>query len=109
MTPAERTEFTALRDRVEVLEMALGLTYEAPVGWGLTATESRLLGLLIKIKVATRDRLMTALYAHTDNPPDDGILQVYISRIRRKTGVEILAQRGIGYMLSRADLAKLAA
>jgi DNA-binding response OmpR family regulator len=112
LTESERAEFDALRDRVEMLEMALGLNYTAPTGYGLTATESRLLGILLATKIASRDRIMTALYAGTDDPPFHHVIPVFVKKIRQKTqrhGIEIKTIFNVGYMLTPESRAILAA
>ena len=109
MTSSERAEFDALRNRVTLLEDALGLNYTAPTAWGLTGTESRLVGVLIRSKTATFERLMTALYAHVSDPPDAAILKSYVHRIRLKTPLKIRTIWGLGYSLTPEDRAILAA
>lgn len=101
-TPEQR--IAILEDKVAMLEDALGLNYEAPVVWGLTRPESQILGLLRRAPVVSRDRIMTALYASTDDPPHAKIIDQYIYRIRRKGaphGLRIGAMTGVGYFLTR--------
>lgn len=110
MTPGERAELDALRYRIELLEDALGMRYEPPIGWGLTVFEAKIVGILIKHPISSRARIATALYAERDDPPDDGVVDVFISRARKKlapAGIKINNTWGVGYWLDPAVRAAL--
>lgn len=105
-----------LRERVAELEAVLGVRFEAPVVMGLTGAESRLLGVLMKRDLVTKDAAMTALYVDRANdPPHDKIIDVFICKMRRKLdpyGVRIETLWGRGYRLpakSREALVALTA
>lgn len=97
----------ALEDQVTTLESALGLDFWGDPEWGLTATEHRLLALLVRHKIMTFDLAMTTLYADRPNPPTDRIITVYICKLREKMSIRIVALRGLGYSLSHEDRAAL--
>ncbi|CAM5764651.1 winged helix-turn-helix domain-containing protein [Bosea minatitlanensis] len=95
-----------LRDRVAELEDALGFTIDMPVYLGLSQTEARLFGALMRRPVWSREQLMVALYSHRpDEPPEIKIVDVFICKIRRKLkplGIEIENLWGQGYRLAPA-------
>lgn len=90
-----------------VLEEALGLTYDAPAVWGLTPFETRVLGMLIKVPVARSDRIIAALYADDPDCGSERSILVFISRMRRKLGIEIENIKGVGYRLPPASRERL--
>jgi transposase-like protein len=56
-------------------------------------------------RICTKAAIMDALYAHSQTPPDEGILPVMVSHLRRKlagTGYQIETIWGVGYRMTRA-------
>lgn len=101
-----------LRERVAQLEAALGVGVEFPPELRLTPNEARVLGVLWKRKVGTRDALMAALYRDRGrDEADPRIVDVYMSRLRRKLGppgISIETRKGYGSSLTVAGRARLA-
>jgi two-component system cell cycle response regulator CtrA len=119
---SEMSELFALRREVEVLRDALEAMRGAlasDVGVKiielakLTYSERMLLGLLIRRHRATKDQMMTMLYAdRPDEEPDSKILDVMICRMRKKLsphGVEIRTIHGAGYELPPTSREKIKA
>jgi two-component system cell cycle response regulator CtrA len=83
------------------LEKALGQTtaYALP----LTSAETRILGALhARTGVVTREAVYSLLYSTCNDPPDDRIIDVFLSRIRQKLrphGIEITTFWGVGWMI----------
>lgn len=106
---------SVLEARVQVLEdenlllrEALGMTWDSPREWKLTPMEAKFTGILMRVQIAPRERLMTALYAHTADPPNDQIIPIMASHIRHKIrpfGLDIRCQKGSGYYLAEIDKA----
>lgn len=108
MTPEQRIQI--LEDRCDMLEMALGLNYDPPFDLGLTRYEARIVGVLLKAPIASYDRLVTALYAHTPDAPDWESIRVFITRARKKLasrGVDIKNTWGVGYWIPEGQKARL--
>ena len=108
MTSEDR--ILALEDRVTVLEEALGLTYEPPVGLGLTRFEAAVVGVILKTKIASRDKLWFALYGDRADPPTCQNVDVFVSRARSKLrahGVTINNTWGVGYWIPAEQKARL--
>lgn len=93
-----------LLEQIARLEAALGLDLVAPLGWGLTVQEGRLLGALVSRDVVTKDAGMAALYRDFGkDEPDPKILDVFICKMRpklRRAGVEIETVWGVGYRIA---------
>lgn len=92
-----------LEDENTMLREALGLTFWGDPTWPLSKSERKLLGVLSRVQVASQERLMTALYADTNDPPADKVIMVRITNIRRKLkpyGIEIKNRWGQGYWLT---------
>jgi two-component system cell cycle response regulator CtrA len=101
-----------LRERVRQLEEIIGYTVEVPMQFGMTAHESRMLGLMMKRELCSREFLLTSLYGHLppDDEPEIKIIDVYACKLRKKLkpfGIEIGTKWGQGYFLSAADKAKV--
>lgn len=96
-------EIDELRERIRQLEDLLGMTFEAPLQFGLTAKESRILGFLMKVPMATKQALMSALYRDCiDAEPEIKIVDVFICKLRAKLepfGVRVETLWGRGYFL----------
>lgn len=75
-----------LRDRIAELEENFGLSIEMPVFLGLTGSEARIFGALLKRPAMTKDQIHSVLYAL--RPDGDGaemkIVDVFIHKLRRK-------------------------
>ena len=119
---SEMSELLALRREVETLRDALeamrgALTSDAGVKIielaKLTYSERMLLGLLMRRHRATKDQMMTMLYAdRPDEEPDSKILDVMICKMRKKLsphGVEIRTIHGAGYELPPTSREKIKA
>lgn len=100
---------TAERDRLEArvleLEAAMGLTFLAPLEWGLTGNETRLFGALMARELLTKEAAMTALYRDVgaDDEPEIRIIDVMVCKMRPKLkpfGIEIVTRWGVGYQLT---------
>ncbi|KAB1068868.1 helix-turn-helix domain-containing protein [Methylobacterium planeticum] len=94
-----------LRERVAALESILTECYRPPVEWCLTGQEVRVFGCLVNREVATKDAIMTALYADratVEEVAEPKIVDVFICKIRKKLrpyGVGIQTVWGQGYAL----------
>lgn len=109
MTDSDRIE--QLEDRVAVLEGALGFSYNAPPEWGLTPTEERILGILLKCPVAPYERIFAALWGAENDPPDEHLLAVHACRLKRKMrdqGIEVRSMYRFGYWIPAEQKARLA-
>jgi len=98
-----------LRARIEQLEEAIGMRDLAPVCFGLTGSEARVLGVLMRREMATKEMVMLGLYSRRpDEDAEIGIVAVFICHIRKKIekfGVKIETVWGQGYRLSPATKA----
>lgn len=103
MTKDERIQ--ELEDQIMVLKDALGMTYKGDVRWGLTATQTQILGLIAKTAVATNERIKTAMWGYRLDPleDEDANMKVQISKMRPKLaryGIVIQTKWGVGYYLT---------
>jgi DNA-binding response OmpR family regulator len=99
-----------LLDENEVLKSALAGSVTVPREWGLTPKQADLMRVLIRRPVASYDACMAGLYSDRIAPPDQRIINVLISRMRRKLlpfGIEIRTVWGIGYELDEGARARL--
>jgi two-component system cell cycle response regulator CtrA len=103
-------ENETLRERVRQLELALYAGAQVPVDWGLTLQESIVVGALLRTEMATKERLMTALYGgRIDDGGEIKIIDVFVCKARKKLrafGVEIETVWGQGYRMSAAARAE---
>lgn len=91
-----------LRARIEILEQSFGMDFLPPIEWGLTAHESKVLGVLMKREAVTKEGIMAALYDGRDDP-EIKIVDVFVCKLRRKLkpfGVEVATLWGRGYQMS---------
>lgn len=92
-----------LEGRIALLEEALFDGYVSPVEWGLTGSETRVMGVLVKRDLATKTAIMAALYADANRDAAEiKIVDVFVCKLRRKVqrfGVEIETCWGQGYRL----------
>ena len=112
---ALRREVEALRDALEAMRGALASDAGVKIIElaKLTYSERMLLGLLIRRHRATKDQMMTMLYAdRPDEEPDSKILDVMICKMRKKLsphGIEIRTIHGAGYELPSTSREKIKA
>ena len=112
---ALRREVEALRDALEAMRGALASDAGVKIIElaKLTYSERMLLGLLMRRHRATKDQMMTMLYAdRPDEEPDSKILDVMICKMRKKLspyGVEIRTIHGAGYELTPTSREKIKA
>lgn len=101
---------TAL-ERIRQLEDALGLTFSISPEFGLTRTEEMLLGMLYsRSYTVTRLAMFDVVYGMHDNPPEQKILDVLMSHLRKKLapiGLTITTVWGRGWYLEPAERNKL--
>ena len=109
---AVEIENQRLRNRVEILERECGMTMLAPMRWGLTAHEAKLLGVLCKRPAVTKDGIMAALYRDEGrDEPEIKIVDVFVCKLRRKLtpfGVEIKTLWGQGYSMDAENKRRVA-
>lgn len=108
---ALEAEIRRLREIVANYENALGADFGPHVALGLTATEARLVGLLVKHGSVTKDRIMSALYGLRSDveEPDIKIVDVLVCKARRKLagfGIKIGTIWGQGYSMDEASRAR---
>lgn len=96
-----------LRDELDALKSSLGLTFQSPLEWRLTGSETKVFGRLLRGGLTTKDALMATLYR--DGAKDEAeikIVDVFICKLRKKLkpfGLEILTVWGAGYQMSPAS------
>jgi two-component system cell cycle response regulator CtrA len=104
-------ELQRAQDRIQTLEEEIGVTYGAPLQFGLTKNEVIMFGVLMKREHALKSTFMAALYSdkHEDAIAQEKIIDVWICKMRAKLkpfGVEISTRWGQGYYLTPAAKAK---
>lgn len=110
---ALEAENERLMRRIDQLEAAWGMGFVAPIEWRLTPSEQRVMGVLLKRDVATKDAIMATLYrADGRDEAEIKIVDVFICKMRRKLkafGIVIVTHYGMGYALAdRSATAALA-
>lgn len=109
---ALEAENARLRDRCEHLEALAGHRWLAPCEWSLTASETKVMGVLIARELASKDAIMAALYRNDGRDEAEiKIVDVFICKLRKKVapfGVTILTVWGAGYRLPPEQRAALA-
>lgn len=102
-----------LLGRIDQLEEALGVTFLAPLGWGLTPAQSAVLGVLLTRELATKNAVMAALYRDLGrDEPEPKIVDVFVCHLRKKlgrVGLKIETVWGQGYALTAATKAAIRA
>lgn len=91
-----RTENALLKQ--SLVEVAL----PTPASWRLSPTEQTIFQMLLKRDVISKDSIIAVLYGDREARPEDSVLAVFFSKLRRKTktfGVEIRTIFGVGYQL----------
>jgi two-component system cell cycle response regulator CtrA len=108
-----QSENEMLRERCRQLEQMVGLRHESPPVFGLTRSESAILGLLLKNTIVRRETAMLALYKGLQQDEADvKIIDVFICKMRRKLtpfSIEIRNKWGEGYYLDAEMKSKVAA
>ena len=101
---ALEAENERLRDELDLLKESLGMDFIAPIEWGLTGSETKVFGRLLKTPVATKDALMATLYRDTGRDEAEiKIVDVFICKMRKKLApfdIEIHTVWGVGYQLT---------
>lgn len=104
-------EVFALRERVKELEAMVGLRWTAPRCIGLTASQEKIVGLLIKHPtLCARELMFNALYGMRADPPGDEVLRAHVRNTRvalKPFGVLIGKRYGQGYFITPDNLSKL--
>jgi DNA-binding response OmpR family regulator len=75
-----------LRDRIFQLEELLGMNFESPAFLGLSGSEAKLFGMLMKRDAVTKSGAMDILYglAPDADVADEKIIDVYVCKLRKK-------------------------
>lgn len=111
---ATYTELTHLRGKVAEQAALLREIRLSPMtiaeGLGscfkLTRKEAAIVATLTQHSRVSKERLYFALYGQSDDPPDAKIIDVFISKIRKKlpAGVEIRTVWGVGYEMPHKSI-----
>lgn len=103
-------ENDALRERVRQLERLLGLGFDAPPQFGLTAREAAVFSVLLAREMATKDHLMAALYRDVgQDEPEIKIVDVFVCKLRAKLkrwSISIETHWGRGWYMTPAAKAR---
>jgi two-component system, cell cycle response regulator CtrA len=109
--PQERE---VLMNRIEQLEIELGVRTEVPPMIGIPRNMERLLAMLLKREVVTRDGALLAIYSGMpntwDKEPDPKIIDVFICKLRtrlKKYGIKVSCKWGLGYFMDGDNKKKL--
>lgn len=98
-------------ERIRQLEDEAGMAFQSHPYHGFTEMEDCMLGAIAAAPhIATRERIYTLLYGMHEDPPNQKILDVYLSKLRKKlTPYEIKIETvwGRGYYMSPDDRLKL--
>lgn len=91
-------ECKKLRERVQVLEDALGINntrlLEYKQAFGLTPSQGVVFGILMRLPQMTLDAAMNALYAHKLNVPHEDVVRQFVFRLRKKLGRDVVLAVG---------------
>jgi two-component system, cell cycle response regulator CtrA len=109
--PQERN---ALMDRIDQLETELGIRADIPPMIGVPRNMGRLLAMLLKREVVTREGALLAIYSGMpntwDKEPDPKIIDVFICKLRtrlKKYGIKVSCKWGLGYFMDGENKKKL--
>jgi hypothetical protein len=98
-------------ERIIQLEDLLGLGFEFHPRYNLTTSEAALLGAIAAGRpICTREHAYTLIYGMHDDPPDSKILDVFLSKLRKKLeshDITISTMWGRGWYMEDADRAKV--
>jgi hypothetical protein len=98
-------ELQQLRDRIEMLEEILGIgqsmVSRVRLAFGLSPSESRVLGMLLNRQLVTKDALYSMLYGHKPECDQAGWknVDVFLCKVRKKLrshGIELTTLTGDG-------------
>lgn len=97
-----------LEERIRALEGQKDMDPEFNLRryFNLTETEGRILALMSDGRVRDKERLMTLVYGASPNTPSIKIMDVYISRLRKKlrgSGITISTVWGSGYVVDNPE------
>lgn len=110
---ADELEETNLQLRQEQgLTTDLALVARLMARWRLTQKEASVVAFLFARggMVATKDRIMYAIYGDRDDTPEIKIVDVFVCKVRQKLPADaIITDWGVGYRLSAGFLAEVAA
>lgn len=106
------SELERLRDRVEELEELLGMSFDPPNQFGLTITEAKIIGVLIKREIANSAFIHAAIYGGLPecDQPDEKTIDVHLCKARKKLkahGIRIYNRYNVGYYLDASVRAQL--
>lgn len=82
-----REKIEELEFRIEELERVLGQNVDTPDDIHLTASERRIVGILLSVRgYATRDKIIDVLYGARPDVdwPDPHVLSTFLSHLRKK-------------------------
>lgn len=100
---ALEAENERLRGDIDALRDAFGMAINPWVGLGLTPSEARLFGALVKRGQLSKQQIMTAMYsARAEDDPEIKIVDVFVCKVRKKLtpyGIEITTVWGQGYAM----------
>jgi two-component system cell cycle response regulator CtrA len=103
-----------LLDRIDQLETELGLKTDIPPEFCIPRNMGRLLAMLLKREVVTREGAVLAIYSGMpntwDKEPDPKIIDVFICKLRvrlRKYGIKVSCKWGLGYFMDGENKRKL--
>lgn len=97
-------EVARLRDENEVLRGLIGTEWFPPQKFRLSRIESKLLGYLMKSKIARKEQILVALYDGREEylDRDVNIASVYICKLRKKLkpfNINIETYWGVGFYI----------
>lgn len=102
-----------LREKIAELEGILGMRVEVPLLLGLTASEAKVVGILTKRELVTKEQFMQMLYvAQAGSDAEIKIIDVFICKARiklEKFDIKIETVWARGYRMNPENKAKLAA
>jgi DNA-binding response OmpR family regulator len=111
---ADAASTAIYRDRIEELEYLVGLPKRTLCVVHFTRTEFKIVGLLLKHELVTREFIWRVLYGgmpDCDQPRTETV-DVHLTFVRRKLrkqNISIATDHGHGWYLTKAERAKLEA
>jgi two-component system, cell cycle response regulator CtrA len=103
-----------LLDRIDQLETELGLKNDIPPEFCIPRNMGRLLAMLLKRELVSREGAVLAIYSGMpntwDKDPDPKIIDVFICKLRvrlRKYGIKVSCKWGGGYYMDGDNKRKL--
>lgn len=117
IVPSQRPwpkEREVLLDRIDELERELGMGEDIPPEFEITRNMGRLLGMLLKREVVTREGAVLAIYSGMNNTwdkePDLKIVDVFICKLRKRLeryDVKLSCKWGLGYYMDGENKKRL--